>query len=87
MTIEESITLLEAARKTMYLPKSKGYISDLGYALDMAIQSLEAWEKCKREIQFIKEAEEQVYGYGSWNFVGKIEDVIDKYLKKIENDS
>ncbi len=46
MTREEAIKLIEAARKTMYLPKSKEYISDLGYALEMAIIALEQ-EPCE----------------------------------------
>lgn len=41
MTREEAIELIESARKTMYLPKSKEYISDFGYALEMAIKALE----------------------------------------------
>lgn len=41
MTKEEAIELIESARKTMYLPKSKEYISDFGYALEMAIKALE----------------------------------------------
>ena len=41
MTNEEAIELIESARKTMYLPKSKEYISDFGYALEMAIKALE----------------------------------------------
>lgn len=43
---EEAIELIESARKTMYLPKSKEYISDLGYALEWAIKALEQ-EPCK----------------------------------------
>ena len=41
MTRGEAIGLIESARKTMYLPKSKEYISDFGYALEMAIKALE----------------------------------------------
>lgn len=41
MTREEAITLIKAALKTMYLPKSKEYVSDLGYALEIAIKALE----------------------------------------------
>ena len=40
MTREEAITLIKSALKTMYLPKSKEYISDLGYALEIAIKAL-----------------------------------------------
>jgi hypothetical protein len=46
MTGEEAIELIESARKTMYLPKSKEYISDLGYALELAIKALEQ-EPCE----------------------------------------
>ena len=45
MTREEAIGLIESARKTMYLPKSKEYISDFGYALEMAIKALEQESK------------------------------------------
>lgn len=41
MTREEAITLIKSALKTMYLPKSKEYISDFGYALEIAIKALE----------------------------------------------
>lgn len=45
MTNEEAIELIKSALKTMYLPKSKEYISDFGYALDMAIKALETIPK------------------------------------------
>ena len=51
MTKGEAITIIEAARKTMYLPKSKEYISDFGYALEMAIEALEAWDKIFSEYE------------------------------------
>ena len=38
MTIEEAIKIIKAAMETMYLPKSKSYISDFGYALEWLIQ-------------------------------------------------
>lgn len=40
MQIEEAITLINAARETMYLPKSKAYISDLGCACERALDAL-----------------------------------------------
>jgi len=38
MTDEEAIKIIKAAMETMYLPKSKSYISDFGYALEWLIQ-------------------------------------------------
>lgn len=52
MTREEAITLIKSALKTMYLPKSKEYISDLGYALEMAIKALEqSYNSIKTELK------------------------------------
>ena len=42
MTKEQAIELCDSARKTMYSPKTKEYISDFGYALEIAIEALEA---------------------------------------------
>lgn len=49
MTKEEAIILIKSALKTMYLPKSKEYISDLGYALEIAIKAIEQ-EPCEDAI-------------------------------------
>lgn len=38
-----------------------------------------AIEDIRAEIELIKKAEYQIYGKGSWNFVGKCLDVIDKH--------
>ena len=46
MTNKQAMEILEAARKTMYLPKSGKYISDMGYALEKGIAALEA-EPCE----------------------------------------
>lgn len=54
MTREEAIILIKSALKTMYLPKSKEYISDLGYALEIAIEALEQepiLDKIRAEIE------------------------------------
>jgi len=45
----------------------------------------EAIAKIKKEIELIKEAEEQIHGCDSWNFVYKVEDVIDTHLREIDN--
>ena len=42
-------------------------------------QKRQAIEDIKAEIELIKKAEYQIYGKGSWNFVGKCLDVIDKH--------
>ena len=61
MTPQEAIELIESARKTMYLPKSKEYISDFGYALEMAINALEQtrWIPVKWHIKTEVEEYEQ----------------------------
>ena len=53
MTTKQAMEILEAARKTMYLPKSGKYISDMGYALEKGIAALEAelaTKTCNKQI-------------------------------------
>ena len=53
----------------------------------MAIKALEQepiLDKIRAEIEQIKEAEYQIYGKGSWRFVDKCLDVIDKYKAESE---
>ena len=61
MTPQEAIELIESERKTMYLPKSEEYISDFGYALEMAINALEQtrWIPVKWHIKTEVEEYEQ----------------------------
>ena len=42
----------------------------------------EVLEDIKAEMKQIQEAENQIYGSGSWKFVGKCLDIIDKHMKR-----
>ena len=44
----------------------------------------EVLDKIRAEIEQIKEAEYQIYGKGSWRFVDKCLDIIDKYKAESE---
>ena len=41
--------------------------------------------KIRAEMEQIKEAEHQIYGKGSWKFVDKCLDIIDKYKTESED--
>lgn len=86
MTIEEAIDYNKNLRMYMKISDKNQlckFLEENYTALDMAIKSLEAWGKVKKEIKFIKEAEIQVYGKASWNFSGKCLAVIDKHLAEV----
>ncbi len=44
-------------------------------------------ENIKAEMKQIQEAENQIYGSDTWNFVGKCLDIIDKYKAESEVDN
>lgn len=81
MTREEAITLIKSALKTMYLPKSKEYISDLGYALEIAIKALEQepiLDKIRAEIEHVKD--NPLFGMVSNDTMLEVVlEIIDKY--------
>ena len=68
MTVEEAISDLE-----QYAKQWLG-----GEAIDMAIRSLEAWEKVKEEIT-------QVYFTKPITVRNEVLAIIDKHLKEVEN--
>lgn len=53
--------------------------NQLANALTIDAVPISVIEDIKSEIELIKKAEYQIYGKGSWNFVGKCLDVIDKH--------
>lgn len=73
-------------------------IKDLPYsmltveAFDMAIRSLEAWEKVKEEIKekadFIRHSSGHLKDYdaGQWKALLDALEIIDKHLKEVENE-
>lgn len=84
MSIEEASMILERIKKDY------GYDSEK--AINMAIRSLEADRTVEKvlyaireEMQYIKVAEQQIYGKGSWRFTSAVEDIINKHLKEVEN--
>lgn len=44
-------------------------------------------ENLKKEMNPIKECEQQIYGKEHWNFVGKCQDVIQDKINKLEGES
>ena len=83
MTIEEAIAQLELTKKAFICNYADEYISE---ALDMAIRSLEAWEKV-REIFKAKATSED------WEYIHDLQiwedalEIIDKYLSEVEHDN
>jgi len=87
MTIEKAIEYwqfrYDSARNTEYKLWGKDYED----ALEMAIKSLEAWEKVKAEIKdldlgFVDEEYRAGVSYG----IMKTTQIINKHLKEVEND-
>lgn len=48
------------------------------------LQVNEILRKIKKEMKGLLEAERQIYGKGSWHFVNKCIDIIDKYKAESE---
>ncbi len=94
MTIEEAIKYLQVAQ-IMLLGKDNQPISDLYFALNTAIASLEAWEKVKEDIishfkgcsicEFARSdyAEDDVPEYIAVGSIGNVIAIIDKYLQEV----
>jgi len=85
MTREEAIDLLD----NLIGMVEDNHNSDYDTALQMGIKALEQepiLDKIRAEMEQIKEAEYQIYGKGSWRFVDKCLDVIDKYKAESEDD-
>lgn len=57
-------------------------IMKIGAYLDGYEKGLSVLEDIKAEMKQIQEAENQIYGSDTWNFVGKCLDIIDKYMGK-----
>ena len=43
-------------------------------------------EDIKKDIETLREGEQQIYGKESWNFVGKCLEIIDKHISGKENE-
>ena len=86
MTIEEAIKIVrgESVGDPVSCDEQINAAEKVADYAEKCLKQKEAWDKCEKEIHFIKEAEEQIYGHSSWNFIGKVEDVIDKHLKEVE---
>ena len=87
MTIEEAMEVLKQD-----LPCEND--TDLTEAMSIAIKSLEADRTIEKtlyaireEMQYIKVAEQQIYGANSWRFTNAIEAIINKHLEEVENEA
>ncbi len=79
MTTEEIIEQLENAIE-LIKQDGKDWLDDRDIPiLEACIKSLTALDKIRAEIEQIKEAEYQIYGKGSWRFVDKCLEILDKY--------
>ena len=80
MTTQEAIEIL----KIDSLSDTEKEADKFCRAYNMAIRSLESWEKVKEEAKAFKE-KEHTYDYGGFDraFDG-IMDIIDKHLKEVE---
>ena len=62
------------------------YLDGFADGLNMANNSTnKILDKIYAEMEQIKEAEYQIYGKGSWRFVDKCLDIIDKYKAESED--
>lgn len=75
MTREEAIKILTPFREAM-INQNGCPISDAVYALDVAIQSLEAWGKVKNDL-----ADLWLEGYSPYT---EVMEIIDRHLKEVE---
>lgn len=74
MTREEAVKILNN-RDSFGIPK--GYTSGYAEAIDMAIHSLEAWNKVLKSFEFL-------YQFGKVE--GYTIDIVNQHLKEVEND-
>lgn len=76
MTTEEATKLLKMSEQAIWL---KGLEKERKEAEEMAIKSLEAWEKVKNDIY-------EIDWYGDdafWDGVNLVSDIIDKHLSEV----
>ena len=55
--------------------------------MDMPNEMIKVLDKIRAEMEQIKEAEYQIYGNGSWRFVDKCLDIINKYKEESEDNN
>lgn len=71
----------EIRKDTVIIRNEGGYFGTVEYEItDIEMPNTnEVLDKIRAEMEQIKEAEYQIYGKGSWKFVDKCLDIIDKY--------
>ena len=89
MTREEKQKAIDALKisspiRAMTNKEFNDYIQTLNKIMDWLEQE-PILDKIRAEIEQIKEAEYQIYGKGSWRFVDKCLDIIDKYKAESED--
>ena len=88
MTTQEAIEILKLQNKfdERYI---YGKQPDVEMAIDMAIRSLEAWEKVREDIHNFNGMDTYVCGDGLYKWI-KAKDIVEsinKHLGEVENDS
>ena len=88
MTTQEAIDILDHNWTKVVNPDYTD--EELGKVLDMAIRSLEAWEKVKEAIKNAQEnIPESYHTYSYWRGLEQALDIVkifDKHLKEVEHD-
>lgn len=80
MTNDEAIKLLKMSDQAIWL---KGLEKEQNEAIEMAIKSLEAWEKVKEELKAKRNEYSDCGLVGSALGISRSMDIIDKHLKEV----